>query len=121
MSSKFLAFLFELFLMETAGKHEINIVLNSEENKEEQIQLLAKYLGTGKGMSQLEHPYLITAGDSTFAVRDPTEISSPILRKKKRTKTKNDNDTDDEAVGGQNEPEQQRRKNKRNIGQTFKT
>ena len=25
---------------------------------------------TGEGMSQLEHPYIVTAGDATFSVRD---------------------------------------------------
>ena len=46
--------------------------LNSGENKEELIQLLVKYLGTEEGMAQLEHPYIITAGDATFAVRNGT-------------------------------------------------
>lgn len=43
--------------------------LNSGQNKEELIQLLVKYMETGEGMSQLEHPYLVTAGDATFSVR----------------------------------------------------
>ena len=44
--------------------------LNSGQNKEELIQLIVKYMETGEGMSQLEHPYIVTAGDATFSVRD---------------------------------------------------
>lgn len=44
--------------------------LNIGQNKEELRKLLVKFMETGEGMSQLEHPYVVTAGDATFSVRD---------------------------------------------------
>ena len=44
--------------------------LNSGENKEELVRLVVKYLETREGISLLQHPHIVTAGDTTYSIKD---------------------------------------------------
>ena len=44
--------------------------LNSGENKEELIQLIARYLQTDEGKSFLQQPLIVTAADTTYSICD---------------------------------------------------
>ncbi len=44
--------------------------LSSGYNKEELLRLILRYLETTKGMMQLKHPHIFTAGNTTYLLRD---------------------------------------------------